>query len=125
MIRPPRAISDTPTSALSGDFSIVDMVNRLEPRELRWIESSLAEQQFLGWTFHELQRKSFLEILHPDDRARAEEALRAALVKGEATGPGRADHDGAGKEPGDRGERRCAVRRRLGSVAISAATSPT
>ena len=62
------------------------MVNRLDPRDLRWIESSLAEQEFLGWTFHELQRKSFLEILHPDDRARAEDALRAALVKGETLG---------------------------------------
>jgi PAS domain S-box-containing protein len=72
--------------AMSGELSIIDMVNRLEPRNLHWIESSLAEQQFLGWNLFELQRKSFLDILHPDDRARAEEALRQALTKGETLG---------------------------------------
>ena len=46
---------------------MTEMVNRLEPKAFRWIESSLAEQKFLGWTLHQLQEKSFLEIVHPDD----------------------------------------------------------
>ena len=33
---------------MSGDFSTIDMVNRLEPVGFRWIESSPAEQEFLG-----------------------------------------------------------------------------
>ena len=47
---------------------------------------SPAEQIFLGWTINELREKSFLEIVHPDDRQRAEETLRQALVRGEALG---------------------------------------
>ena len=39
---------------LSGDYSTTDMVNRLEPIGWRWIESSPAEQDFLGWTLTEL-----------------------------------------------------------------------
>ncbi len=72
--------------AISGSFSIIDMVSRLEPREFHWVESSLAEQGFLGWTLGELQRKSFLDIVHPDDRQRAAGALRQALIKGEFLG---------------------------------------
>jgi PAS domain S-box-containing protein len=75
-----------PDMALSGDFSIIDMVSRLEPRGFHWIESSLAEQEFLGWTLTELQRKSFLDIVHLGDRQRAEEALRQALIKGNFLG---------------------------------------
>jgi PAS domain S-box-containing protein len=75
-----------PDMALSGNFSIIDMVSRLEPRGFHWIESSLAEQEFLGWTLAELQRKSFLDIVHPDDLDRAEEALRQALIRGEFLG---------------------------------------
>lgn len=78
--------SSHPDVALSGDFSIIDMVSRLEPRGFHWIESSLAEQEFLGWTLIELQRKSFLDIVHPDDRGRAGEALRQTLIKGEFLG---------------------------------------
>jgi PAS domain S-box-containing protein len=71
---------------MSGSFTIIDMVNRLDPQSFRWIESSLAEQEFLGWTLAELRRKTFLEVLHPNDRARAEEAFRQALVNGEFLG---------------------------------------
>ncbi len=70
----------------SGDFSTTDMVNRLEPRLLRWVESSLAEQDFLGWNLRQLREKSFLEMVHPDDLARAKDQLRTAMVKGEAHG---------------------------------------
>ena len=55
---------------MSGEFSTIDMVNRLEPVGFRWIESSPAEQEFLGWTLAELRQKSFLDVVHPG-RSRA------------------------------------------------------
>jgi len=70
----------------SGDYSTTDMVNRLEPAGLHWIESSPAEQDFLGWTLAELRQRSFLEILHHDDRAQARETFGHAVVRGEALG---------------------------------------
>src|SRR5262249_22317832 len=70
----------------SRRYAAGEMVNRLDPRLLRWIESSPAEQQFLGWTLDELREKSFLEIVHPDDLARVREQLQAAAVKGEVHG---------------------------------------
>jgi PAS domain S-box-containing protein len=70
----------------SGNFSIVDMVDRLEPSQFRWIESSLAEQQFLGWSLVQLQRMSFLDLVHEDDRKPAEDAFRQAVAKGEYLG---------------------------------------
>jgi PAS domain S-box-containing protein len=73
-------------SNLSGDYSSTDMVNRLEPKTLHWIESSSAEQQFLGWNLPALQSKSFLELVHPDDQPRVKEQVGAALEKGEAHG---------------------------------------
>ncbi len=79
----PTAPSD---ALISGSFTIIDMVNRLDPQTFRWIESSLAEQEFLGWTLDELRQMTFLEVLHPDDRARAEDAFRQALVNGEFLG---------------------------------------
>ena len=75
--------TDGPASA---EFSTGDMVNRLEPKLLRWIESSPAEQQFLGWTLRQLREKSFLEMVHPDDLERVREALRSAQVRGEIHG---------------------------------------
>jgi PAS domain S-box-containing protein len=71
---------------LSGDYSTADMVNRLEPVGFHWIESSPAEQTFLGWPLSELRQRSFLDVLHPDDRLRAGEALRSAISRGEALG---------------------------------------
>ena len=71
---------------MSGDYSTADMVNRLEPVGFHWIESSTAEQILLGWTLEELRQKSFLEVLHPDDRRRAEETFAQALTRGEALG---------------------------------------
>ena len=70
----------------SGDFSTTDMINRLDPKDLRWLESTPAEQKFLGFSLAELRRKSFLEIIHPEDRDRARADLQAALAKGEAHG---------------------------------------
>jgi PAS domain S-box-containing protein len=71
---------------MSGDFSTIDMVNRLDPVGFRWIESSPAEQDFLGWTLAELRQKSFLDIVHPDDRPRAAHTLHEALERGESLG---------------------------------------
>ncbi len=71
---------------LSGDYSTADMVNRLDPISFQWLESSAAEQIFLGFTLEELRRKSFLDLLYPEDRGRAREMLSYALVKGEALG---------------------------------------
>jgi PAS domain S-box-containing protein len=71
---------------MSGEFSTVDMVNRLEPAAFQWIDSSPAEQEFLGWTIAELRQKSFLDVVRSDDRARAQKTLRQALERGEALG---------------------------------------
>ncbi len=64
----PASSGSHPNLQLSGDFSTTDMVNRLEPAGWHWLESSPAEQDFLGWTLTELQRMSFLDIVHDDDR---------------------------------------------------------
>ena len=71
---------------LSGEHIQTEMVNRLEPGLWRWLESSPAEQEFLGWNLERLREKSFLEIVPPDDLARVREQLRASLVKGEVHG---------------------------------------
>ena len=63
-----------------------DMIGRLEPRGLKWIDSSRAEQMFLGWPLETLREMSFLEIVHPDHRELAREQLLAAVAKGEAHG---------------------------------------
>ncbi len=72
--------------AASGEYSTADMVNRLEPVGFHWLESTTAEQVFLGWTLEELRKKSFLDALHRDDRRRAEAAFTKALTQGEALG---------------------------------------
>jgi PAS domain S-box-containing protein len=71
---------------LSGDYSTIDMVNRLEPIEYRWIESSPAEQELLGWNLTQLREKSFLDILYPDDQKRCSATFTQALERGEALG---------------------------------------
>jgi len=70
----------------SGEYSAIDMVNRLEPAGFHWIESSLAEQDLLGWSITELRQKSFLDVVYPEDRGRARETFGIALVRGEALG---------------------------------------
>jgi PAS domain S-box-containing protein len=82
---PPQASHEIDPN-MSGDYSTIDMVNRLEPADFRWIESSPAEQEFLGYTLTELRERSFLDVLHPDDRHRAEQTFSQALSRGEALG---------------------------------------
>ena len=64
----------------------MDMVNRLEPVGWHWIESSPAEQGFLGWTLADLRKMSFLEIVLAEDRGLAQETFQQALERGEALG---------------------------------------
>ena len=64
----------------------LDMIARLEPRGFRWVDSTPAEQSFLGRSLGELRGMSFLDIIHPDHRDLAREQLRAAIAKGEAHG---------------------------------------
>jgi PAS domain S-box-containing protein len=71
---------------VSGDYSTLDMVNRLEPLGFHWIESSHAEQSFLGWTLADLRRKSFLDVIHSEDQGRAQATFARALERGEALG---------------------------------------
>ncbi len=73
-------------SSPSGPFSIAEMTSRLDPATLRWLESSPAEQEFLGRPIDELKRTSFLDIVQEDDRELARQQLRTALARGEAHG---------------------------------------
>ncbi|WP_165228834.1 sensor histidine kinase [Aquisphaera insulae] len=80
---------DDPSSAddsRTGEFAITDMVNRLDPVDFRWLDSSLAEQEFLGWSLSELEDLSFLQVIHPDDRERARDALEQAIIRGDSHG---------------------------------------
>jgi PAS domain S-box-containing protein len=83
---PSGGLSSRQGVALSGDYSTTDMVNRLEPAGWHWLESSPAEQEFLGWTLGELRARSFLDVVHPDDRETARETFLQAIERGEALG---------------------------------------
>ena len=78
--------SPDPSSMVSGEFSVLEMISRLDPKTLRWLESTPAEQAFLGWSLAELKVKSFLEIVQADDRKLAKQELRTALECGEGHG---------------------------------------
>jgi PAS domain S-box-containing protein len=60
-----------------------EMLCRLEPQSLRWKGATEAVEEFLGQTIDELRQKSFLECLHPEDRALAEDEFRKAAEMGE------------------------------------------
>lgn len=78
-------VLEHPTMA-SGEFSTLEMISRLDPRTLRWLESSLSEQLFLGWTLDELKERSFLDIVQVDDRRLAKQQFRRVLEIGEGHG---------------------------------------
>src|SRR5436309_2875811 len=66
MFEPPDVPADPVIDPMaSGDFTTLDMVSRLDPQSLRWLDSSPAEQDFLGWSLADLRQKSFLEVIHP------------------------------------------------------------
>ncbi len=73
-------------SSVLDVFAKLDMIARLEPETLRWIDSSPAEQAFLGRSLNQLRRMSYLDVVHPDDRELAGEELRASVPRGEAHG---------------------------------------
>ena len=60
-----------------------EMLCRLEPQSLRWNAATEAVEKFLGKTIDQLRQRSFLEFLHPDDRALAEDEFRKAAEVGE------------------------------------------
>jgi PAS domain S-box-containing protein len=74
---------DPPLASESGEDIQGEMLNRLDPKTLRWFESSPAEQAFLGWSLERLRKMSFLEIIDPEDRELARTQLAAAISKGE------------------------------------------
>ena len=80
----PPLIDDS--TLVSGEFPALEMINRLDPRTLRWLDSSPYEQSFLGWSLAELKEKSFLDIVQADDRRLARQQLRTVLELGEGHG---------------------------------------
>ncbi len=75
-----------PLSSQEFAANACDMIGRLEPHGLKWIDSTAAEQEFLGWPLATLRTLSFPDVVHPDHRELAREQLRAAIAKGEAHG---------------------------------------
>jgi two-component system NtrC family sensor kinase len=73
------AKSAIPPSAIPPD----EMLCRLEPRSLRWIFSSDALEKFLACPIEQLRQKTFLDFLHPDDRALAADEFRQTGEVGE------------------------------------------
>ena len=60
-----------------------EMLGRLEPGTLRWMNATTALVEFLGEPLERLRRRSFPEYLHADDRALAEDEFRKAVEIGE------------------------------------------
>jgi PAS domain S-box-containing protein len=60
-----------------------ELICRLEPLSLRWLDISESLQAFLGRRRQELLRQSFLEIVHPDDQALADCEFRETCQLGE------------------------------------------
>ena len=60
-----------------------EMIGRLEPGTLRWLDVSAALAGWLGGAINQLRGQSFLDVLHEDDRALAEDEFREAAEVGE------------------------------------------
>ncbi len=60
-----------------------EMLGRLEPRTLRWLNATEAVEEFLAQRLDQLKKRRFTEFLHPDDRALAEDEFRKAVEMGE------------------------------------------
>lgn len=74
----------TPSAIISQRHD--EMINRLHPVTFAWLDSSPAEQRFLGYPLEQLKAHSFLEVVHRDDRELARQQLTSAIEKGEAHG---------------------------------------
>jgi two-component system NtrC family sensor kinase len=60
-----------------------EMLCRLDPQTLRWRGATEAVEEFLGQSIDDLKQRSFLDSLHPDDRALAEDEFRKSVELGE------------------------------------------
>ncbi|AGA27681.1 sensor histidine kinase [Singulisphaera acidiphila] len=67
----------------AGTGSPAGLICRLEPNTLRWLDVTENLGAFLGQSLGELRKQSFLEYLHHDDQALAEDEFRQALELGE------------------------------------------
>lgn len=68
-----------PVPSTSAD----EMICRLRPRTLRWMDVSEGLRRFLGRPLSQLRQETFLQYLHEDDRALAEDEFREAAERGE------------------------------------------
>jgi PAS domain S-box-containing protein len=66
-----------------GNTPRAEMVCRLEPYTLRWLDLSEGLQKFVGAGIQELRGRSLLEFLHSDDCTLAEDEFRQAAERGE------------------------------------------
>jgi PAS domain S-box-containing protein len=88
VFKPPVTRDDTLSRSMlpvrSGPVAPPDeMLCRLEPETLRWNGATPAVEEFFGLTIDQLRTRSFLEFLHADDRALAEDEFRKAIEVGE------------------------------------------
>ena len=110
---------------MSGEFSTVDMVNRLEPIRLS-LDRIEPRRAGIPRLDHRgaARRSRFSMSFRPDDRARAEKTFAKPFERGEALGLDRRVRTAHGKAAGRRGQRRRPVWRRPPRSATSAAISP-
>jgi len=82
--RPDETLSRSMLPGVGPRSAPVDeMLCRLEPGTLRWLNITDAVRDFLGLTLDQLRHKSFLDSLHADDRALASDEFRQAAERGE------------------------------------------
>ncbi len=60
-----------------------EMICRLEPGTLRWLDASPAAREFLDVTLEQLRRQTIFESLHPDDRHLARDEFGQVVEQGE------------------------------------------
>ena len=84
----PGAIDPEPCAGVPREqpSSVGDMIARLRPSDLRWIDASPELQIFLGWPIDGLRSSTFLEVIHADHRDLARAQLAAAAARGDAHG---------------------------------------
>ncbi|MDR3635892.1 MAG: ATP-binding protein [Isosphaeraceae bacterium] len=63
--------------------SAEEMICRLQPKTLRWMDVSEGLRRYLGRPLSQLRQETFVQYLHEDDRALAEDEFRQAIERGE------------------------------------------